>query len=428
MKRHGAAQLVAALAVVAAVSIPWQGATASPQRATTTIRFINWVSAEAATRVTLGKVVAAFQRQHPGVKIQNIAVPFDQMYQQLVTEASAGNLADVQQLSGPWTQELAGAGALADMGPIAGQSYLAKNWPGAIDAGKWQGKVYSVPYILTPHAFWYNKQLMHQAGIMAPPRTLAQLNADLPILKRKLGSKGIYPIGIDTTKIDYALVQFFPYFYMFNAYPLYNGKPNFDTPQVRNALAWLRMVVKKGYTPVGQQIKDERDLMGKNRIVFKLDGPYFVGILESLNPALNANNFYNTFGVTQVPVGRDGKSETLADIHQLGISAKSANKKLDWEFIKFLTSSQTSVKEYMLPLGGVPPLRTTEHQGNVMSLQVNRIYVNHVLKTMVGGPYNPKYGQQLQIVINALQQAALTSTPISAITKSTQNQLRTVMS
>jgi multiple sugar transport system substrate-binding protein len=214
---------------------------------------------------------------------------------------------------------------------------------------------------------------------------------------------------------------------MFNAYPLYQGKPNFDTPQVRNALSWLRNLVKKGYTPVGQQIKDERDLMAKNKIVFKLDGPYFVGILESLNPALTASNFYNTFGVSPVPVGRNGRSQTLADIHQLGISAKSPNKKLDWEFIKFLTASQTSVKDYMLPLGGVPPLKTTEHQANVMNLPVNRIYVNRILKTMVGGPYNPKYGQQLQIVINALQQAALTNTPISQITSQTQSSLKGVM-
>jgi multiple sugar transport system substrate-binding protein len=427
MKRNGVFLPVLVLTLAAVIAVPWNRAAAAPQRATTTIKFINWVSAEAATRKTLATVITAFEKQHPNVKIQSIAVPFDQMYQQLVTEASGGNLADVQQLSGPWTQELAGAGDLADMGPIAGQSYLSKNWPGGLDAGKWKGKVYSVPYILTPHAFWYNKKLMRQAGIKSPPRTLSQLNADLPVLKRKLGSKGIYPIGIDTTKIDYALVQFFPYFYMFNAYPLYQGKPNFDTPQVRNALSWLRNLVKKGYTPVGQQIKDERDLMAKNKIVFKLDGPYFVGILESLNPALTASNFYNTFGVSPVPVGRNGRSQTLADIHQLGISAKSPNKKLDWEFIKFLTSSQTSVKDYMLPLGGVPPLKSTEHQSNVMSLPVNRIYVNQILKTMVGGPYNPKYGQQLQIVINALQQAALTSTPISQITKQTQSSLKGVM-
>lgn len=427
MKRFGVFLSALVLIMLPTLTSPGHQAVAARQHASITIRFINWASAEAATRPTITKVINAFEAQHPGVKIQSISVPFDQMYQQLVTEASAGNLADVQQLSGPWTQELAGASALTDLAPLAGQAYLNNNWPGGLDAGKWKGKIYSVPYILTPHALWYNKKLMAQAGLHAPPRTLSALNYDLAVLKQKLGSKGIYPIGVDTTKIDYALVQFFPYFYMFNARPLYGGKPNFNTPQVRNALTWLRTIVKKGYTPVGQQIKDERDLMAKNKIVLKLDGPYFVGILESLNPALTPSNFYNTFGVTTVPIGNNGKSQTLADIHQLGISAKSPNKQMDWQFIKFLTSSQVSVNAYMLPLGGVPPLRTTEHQGNVMKLPVNRIYVNQILKTMVGGPYNPKYGQQLQIVIQAMQQAALTSTPIAQITQQTQSALQGVM-
>jgi hypothetical protein len=62
-----------------------------------------------------------------------------------------------------------------------------------------------------------------------------------------------------------------------------------------------------------------------------------------------------------------------------------------------------------------------------MKEPVNRIYINQILKTMVGGPYNPKYGQQLQIVIQAMQQAALTNTPIAQITQQTQSALQGVM-
>jgi multiple sugar transport system substrate-binding protein len=215
---------------------------------------------------------------------------------------------------------------------------------------------------------------------------------------------------------------------MFGAYPLYGGKPGFNTAGVARALTWLRTIVKKGYTPVGQQIKEERDLMAKGKIVFKLDGPYFVGILQSLNPALNGDkNFYSTFGVTTVPVGYNGKSQTLADIHQLGIASNSKNKAMDWTFIKYLTSSSDSVRTYMLPQGGVPPLKTEDREPVVLKEPVNRIYLNKILRTMVGGPYTPKYGQQLQIILQALQEAALTSTPISQIQSTTQSALAKTM-
>src|ERR671939_188722 len=103
MKRLCVFTAVLALIALPAAGLPFRHAAAAPQHATTIIRFINWASAETATSATIGKVIKDFEAQHPGVKIVSQAVPFDQMYQQLVTQASASNLADVQQLNGPWT-------------------------------------------------------------------------------------------------------------------------------------------------------------------------------------------------------------------------------------------------------------------------------------------------------------------------------------
>jgi multiple sugar transport system substrate-binding protein len=392
-----------------------------------TIRFGNWVSAEAATRANMNKVIAAFEKLHPTIKVVNIPIPFDQVYSQLVTEAAGRNLPDVIMLNGPWPAEFGGLRLLADLTPLAGPKYLADNYPGALDAGRYNGKLYAVPISLTPHGFWYNKVLMKEAGLNPnkPPRTMAELNADLPILKAKLGAKGVYPIGIDTTKIDYALTEYFPWFYAFGAYPLYNGKPNFNTPQVAASLQWLRTVVKKGYTPVGQQIKDERSLMAEGKIVFKLDGPYLVGILRSLTSNLNGNAFYDTWGVTTVPTGPSGKSVTLADLHQLGIAASSPNKAADWQFVQFLTSSSQSIYQYQVPYGVLPALKSVL-KGNVVANPVAQAYVTKIFPTMIGGPYSPAFGKQLPLVLQALQEAALTTTPISQITQQTEQALASI--
>lgn len=391
-----------------------------------TITFANWVSAETATKANVDKVIQAFEQQHPNVTINNVAIPFDNMYQQLTTMAAGGNLPDVMMLSGPWTQELGAAGDLSNLTPVAGKNYLDQNYQGGLQAGEYNGTLYSIPSEMTPHGFWYNKTLMKEAGLdpNKPPQTMDQLNQDMAIIKQKLGSKGVYPIGIDTTKIDYALVEFMPYFYMFNAKPMYNDSANFNTPQVANALSWLRMSVKKGYTPIGQQIKDERALMAENKIVFKLDGPYLVGILGSLNPQLSGKNFYSTFGVTTVPVGVNGTSQTLADLHQLGISSQSKSQQMDWEFIKFFASSTASINDYEIPVGSIPPLKTYDQQhASQFADPVSQEYINKILPTMVAGPYGPKYAQASQIVIQALQEAALTNTPISQIQQQAQQQL-----
>src|SRR3712207_9364838 len=81
-------------------------------------------------------------------------------------------------------------------------------YEGGLEAGEYQGKLYAAPLSLTPHAFWYNKDLMQQAGLdpEQPPKTMEELDEQMAQLKSEL-PQSTYPIGIDTTKIDYALVQ-----------------------------------------------------------------------------------------------------------------------------------------------------------------------------------------------------------------------------
>lgn len=394
-----------------------------------TLTFANWVSEETATKKDVMKVIAAFERKHPNVTIKNIPIPFDNMRQQLMTMVAGGNSPDVMMLSGPWTQELGAKRALVDLSTLASKSYINDNYKGGLDAGKYNGKLYSVPVELTPHGFWYNKDLMKKAGLdpNKPPKTMNQLNADIKQIKNKLGGQGIYPIALDTTKIDYALVEFWPWFYNHGAYPLYNGKVNFNTPQVQSALKWLRNAAQKKYTPVGQQIKVERELMAKDKVVFKLDGPYLKGILRSLNPKLKGQAFYNKFGVTTVPTGANSQPETLADIHQLGISSQSKNKKMAWEFVKFLAHSKTSIKQYIIPVGSIPPLKSDEKTySNLLKDPVSKAYTQNILKTMKGGPYGPNYGDASQTIIQAMQEAVNQKTPISQITKQTQQKLKQI--
>lgn len=395
------------------------------------LSFANWVSAEAATRENVEKVIRAFEAQHPGVTIKNIAIPFDQMRQQLITMSAGGNPPDVMQLNGFWPHELGAMGALIDLRTLAEPEFLADNFEGGLDAGTYQGKLYAVPFGLSPHGFWYNKNLMAQAGLdpNRPPRTIDELNAHMAILKNALGPKGIYPIGIDTTRIDYALTGFWPWILTFGGRPLYDGKVNFNTPEVRQAFEWLAMVARNGYTPLGQQIKEERELMAKNRIVYKMDGPYLVGILRSLNPKLKGQAFYDTFGVTTTPLGTVETPVTLADLHQLGISSQTKHPELAWEFVKFLVSSQISVEEYMIPYGIIPPLKSTLATGVGGKLQdpVSRAFIEEVIPSMIGGPYGPFYGSAQQFIIEGMQEVAIGGQDPARVVESVDRNLRILL-
>jgi len=390
------------------------------------LEFANWVSAEAATRENMNKVLKAYENQND-TSIKNTAIPFDNMEQQLLNRAAGGNLPDVMQLSGPWSQVLGANGALVDLREVVGEEFLNKNYQGGLQAGEYQDKLYAVPLSLTPHAFWYNKNLMKQAGLdpEAPPATMDELNQQIEQAAGKLPS-GVYPIGIDTTKPSYTLVQFWPWLFAFGARPLYNNEVNFDTPEVGNALEWLRGLVKNGNTPTGQGIKEERELMANDKIMFKLDGPYVVGILRSLNSELEGDAFYDKFSVTTVPVGVNEKSETLADIHQVGISSQAADREAAWNFAKYLISSKESIQQYQIPYGVLPALKPDLKGNEAFSDPVSQTYIDEIFPTMVGGPYGPNYGEASNFIIQAMQQAALENAPIEQILQQTQQSLKTV--
>lgn len=391
-----------------------------------TLTFANWVSAEEATAEGIEKVIAAFEEEHPNVKIENMPIPFDQMRQQLLTMTSGGNPPDIAMLNGPWSQELGAQGALIDLSSLAPTEYLEDNWEGGLEAGKYEDALYAVPFSLTPHAFWYNKKLMEEAGLDPdnPPKTLEELNDAMEKIKHELGSEGVYPIGIDTTLIDYALVQFWPWFYAHGAEPLYNNEVNFNSDEVKNSLEWLRQVVDNDYTPVGQQIKELRELTAKDKMVFRIDGPYLKGIIESLNPDYSGDAFYESFGVTTIPIGVNDESKTLADIHQLGISAGSEHQELAWEFVEFLVTSEVSTNEYQIPSGVIPALKSTQSE---ISDPITEAYYNEVFDTMVGGPYGPEYGQAQQVIIEAMQKASLSEDSIDDIVDTANKSLEDIL-
>ena len=388
--------------------------------------FSNWASAEKATRDTINAVIKKFEELHPNVTIENLGIPFDQVREQLITMAAGGNAPDVMQLNGNWPFELGSMGALIDLKQIAEPEYLADNWEGGLEVGTYKGKLYAVPYAITPHGFWYNKDLMKKAGIESVPKTMDELMVACEKIKDALGDEGVYALGVDTTKIDYSLIGFIPWMWTFGARPLENGI-NFDTPENVNAFTWLREIVTKGYNPLGLQIKELRELMAKDKVVFKLDGPYLLGILRSLNPALKGDAFFEKFGVTTTPMGDSvTKPQVLSDIHNLGISTQCKNKEIAWEFVKFLASSDISVKTYLLPMGAVLPLKSQCHgkYKDYFQNPVMKAFIEEVVPNMKSFPFGPKYGAASQFIINAMQETVTSNKPIEQILADTEKNLK----
>ncbi|HKI57453.1 MAG TPA: extracellular solute-binding protein, partial [Trueperaceae bacterium] len=370
-----------------------------------TLNFANWAAAETATANELNQAINAFEAQNPCIKINSIAIPYNNVLSQLTIMAVGNNTPDVMELSSGMPQALAAQGALADLSKYTDPKFISDNFPKMLSDGQYQGKQVALPLSLTPHGFWYNKKLMAQAGISSPPKTIDQLDKDMAIIKQKLPSD-IYPFGIMDDKALYTVVVMWPWLDAYcNQVPMADNALGWTQKCSEQAFNWFQMLGKKGYTPIGNDIKDNRQLFATGKMVFKVDGPYMRGIVSSIDPQYKDNAaFANTFGATTIPVGPTGTSHTAIDIHLIAMGATTQHPQDAWKFINFMIGSQASVKDFLIPEGGLPPLKSSQQQfASQLQQPYQQEWVNAIIPSAEPVPYNPAWNEASNYIINALQ-------------------------
>src|SRR3954469_16188658 len=146
---------------------------------TTTLTFVN-----AQDPGTFDKVIAAFEKANPTIKIKQQAVPFDDLnstvQSRLGSKDSGIDLYDVDE---PRLAAFAARGFLEPLDDLRQQAG-DKIDPNALKITTYQNKQYAMPRWTSSQLLYYNKSLLSKAGIKAPssdpksPTTWEQVTAD----------------------------------------------------------------------------------------------------------------------------------------------------------------------------------------------------------------------------------------------------------
>jgi multiple sugar transport system substrate-binding protein len=265
---------------------------------------------------------------------------------------------------------------------------------------------------------------MADAGILAPPKTWDEFMQALDTVKGKYADQGIDAFELFTANAGYGVVHNWSLMWAFGAFPLENGKAGFDTPEMKAYFAWMRKMIAEGYTTGGFKLREFREELAKGRLVFGFDGTYVQGMVKSLNSDITDENLNDIFGVTALPAGVTGTSLVVHDFHSLGMSANTENKEAAWKFIQFLTASDKVIEDYLLPMGAILPLKSSVAQyTEVFEQPINKAFIDEVLPTTRGIPYESKWGEASQIILDAIQKVCFTDEAIDAIAADTENKI-----
>ncbi|MCX6345794.1 MAG: extracellular solute-binding protein [Armatimonadetes bacterium] len=300
-----------------------------------------WYGATHDEKAAYEKMVADFERANPDIKVNAMLVPQSYIERKLILSVAGGVPPDVVRFYAHLGGELMSRGGLEPLDDLIAQDHynLKDFFKVGLDQNRYQGKLYGIPWILSPNALFYNKKAFRDAGLdpNKPPKNWAELKSYAMKLTRKDAKGNLERIG------------FADFLYNPNNFTLYmwqlggelisadGHRPTFNGPQGIAALTWMKNFLIEEAGSVENLLKFSanfkgavQDPFGQGVVAMRIDTPFRIPDLKKNFPNLD-------YGITQVPYAKQAAIEVVGN--SLVIPKGSAHREAAWKFIKFASSN-----------------------------------------------------------------------------------------
>lgn len=291
------------------------------------------------------RLTEAFEALHPDVRVRAISYP-DAYYDQKMEALLAGG----REVDVFLTRTIPSLKRLCDYGAAYPLDTLMETYghdlAGApeLDAMRWDGKLYGVPYRRDQYVLVYNCDLFDQAGIAYPPASVTweQLHGIARQLQPRLGPDE-YAMMILPMDIQWiAAGRERPMDYRAGS-----------EEALRPIMTLLREMQEEGTAPkygdcIARDIQQQCFELGNYGMY--IGGSWYLNYLETDR---KAGKFDFRWGVTTAPRWEQGHGgDGTVVLSGMGISRNSGEKGLAWEFIRFAAGAEGArimAEEQMMP-------------------------------------------------------------------------------
>jgi multiple sugar transport system substrate-binding protein len=216
-----------------------------------------------------------------------------------------------------------------------------------------EGKVYGMPWMLDEKYFYYNENLLKQAGFNEPPKTWEELVEQSKVIKDKKIVE--YPIVWSWNQIEAAVCDWVTLLYG-NGGSLVDdkGQPAFNNDKGVATLTWMVKTIDDGISnpaSVSYAEEDVRNVFSQGKAVFATNWVY---MYEMANAKKEESKVTGQVKMALMPAFKDGgvPSATINGSMGFSVAAASPNVDAGWEYIKYLTSEdvQNRYSANLLPV------------------------------------------------------------------------------
>jgi multiple sugar transport system substrate-binding protein len=262
----------------------------------TTVEIVHYFSVQSQLD-SLNQLQKDFETANPDVKLHFTFLPFGELVSRTLQMAAVHKPPAISAIDNPDVLRVAKAGILKDISADVAKIQLWSDvYPGPKAAVTDGSKVYGVPLGSNSLALYYNKKMLTDAGVSAPPKTWEQLTETAS----KTTKSPVYGIAFSAVNDEEATWQWEPFLWS-------NGGSLSDlsSKDAQTALELWVGWVKKGYASKDVVNWNQQDVPNEfisGRAATMVMGPWQLA---------NVKKSGVDFGIVTIPVPKEGSKPVV---------------------------------------------------------------------------------------------------------------------
>ena len=216
----------------------------------------------------LQELVRSYEDHNPDAQIEPLGITRADYETKLKIQFSSGGGPDVFTMADTFFPELAVAGKLAPLDDVLPDA-LVETLNGTNDYAIWDDSRLAVTWQVAPYAFFWNADILEEAGV-EPPTTPGELLAAAKTIEERTGITGF--------AVRHRLAEETPWWIDFNNWPLgfgggwsEGGELSIDSPENIEAVTFYKEMYDSGAFAVGDDASTFRSKFKEGQLAMMID-------------------------------------------------------------------------------------------------------------------------------------------------------------
>ncbi|WP_156837228.1 ABC transporter substrate-binding protein [Nesterenkonia alba] len=267
------------------------------------------------------EIAEGFMEEHPDIEIEFLGTPMNELYSELTTMATGGNVPDVFTNTPEFFAQAADMGIVEPLDDLLDDDFIEALDPNLVEQARLDGSLQLVPHFSIPLALLYRADLFEEAGL-EPPETWDEFKE----VAEELTTDERYGFALVGSNDGSGGSRFLPIMRTFGAAELRQDGDTwvteFDTDEAAKAFQLYKDLVDSGVVPPGPlqtSYSESMNYMANDTTAMTVTGSHSMGAIVDQNPDLEGT-------LAAVPLPIDGDNEPVSASGMLGMSVSSSSE------------------------------------------------------------------------------------------------------